>query len=90
MVTKEEIEEKLKSELKTTHLEVIDVSACGCGEKFQSVIVSPEFAGKSLLSQHRLVNSILKEELKIIHAFQMKTMTPEQWDQKQNEVSATS
>jgi len=27
----------------------------------------------------RLVNSILEEELKTIHAFSQKTLTPEQW-----------
>ena len=28
----------------------------------------------------RLVNKVLEEELKVIHAFQMKTLTPEQWE----------
>lgn len=90
MVTKEMIEEKLRKELETTHLEVLDVSACGCGAKFQAVIVSPKFEGKPLLQQHRLVNTVLEEELQSIHAFQMKTMTPQAWEKKQAEESQQS
>jgi hypothetical protein len=32
---------------------------------------------------YRLVNTILQEELKTIHAFSQKTLTPEQWRQQQ-------
>ena len=55
----------------------------GCGGKFDAVIVSKKFEGKALLARHRMVNEILKEELKEIHAFTQKTMTPEQWAAKQ-------
>lgn len=48
------------------------------------VVVSPKFEGKPLLQRHRLVNGALEEELKTIHAFSMKTLTPEQWE-KQNQ-----
>lgn len=44
------------------------------------MIVSEKFNGKALLQRHRLVNSCLEEELKAIHAFTMKTLTPEQWE----------
>ncbi len=30
----------------------------------------------------RLVNSVLEEELKEIHAFSQKTLTPEQWEKQ--------
>ncbi|GLH04674.1 Uncharacterized protein GBIM_10333 [Gryllus bimaculatus] len=62
--------------------EVEDLSD-GCGAKFNALIVSSKFEGKPLLQRHRLVNSILSEELKSIHAFSQKTMTPKEWD-KQN------
>ena len=42
-------------------------------------------AGKGLLARHRLVNAALEEELKAIHAFSQKTLTPEQWAAKQAE-----
>ncbi|XP_064613433.1 bolA-like protein 2 [Liolophura sinensis] len=81
-ISTEFIEQKLKKELDATHLDIEDVSG-GCGAKFQALIVSPKFEGKPLLQRHRMVNTALQEELKTIHAFQMKTLTPEQWE-KQN------
>ena len=57
---------------------MVDVSD-GCGAKFDCIIVSPEFDGKPLIERHRMVNSVLAEELKAIHAFTMKTLTPDQW-----------
>ncbi|KAK6192228.1 hypothetical protein SNE40_003734 [Patella caerulea] len=77
-----QIEEKLKSELKTTFLQLEDLSD-GCGSKFQAMIVSPLFEGKPLLQRHRLVNSTIAEEMKTVHAFQMKTLTPQQWEAQQ-------
>ncbi|KAG5676419.1 hypothetical protein PVAND_006257 [Polypedilum vanderplanki] len=65
-------------------VEVEDLSD-GCGGKFAAIIVSDQFAGKSLLARHRLVNTALAEELKEIHAFSQKTFTPEQWQEQQNQ-----
>lgn len=79
--TKEYIQEKLQKELEATHLDIEDISD-GCGAKFNAVIVSPKFEGKGLLERHRMVNSILCEELKVIHAFSQKTLTPAQWEEK--------
>lgn len=76
--TKEYIQDKLTTKLNASHVEVTDDSD-GCGSKFTVIIVSDEFEGKTLLQRHRLVNSILEEELKTIHAFSQKTFTPEQW-----------
>uniref|UniRef100_A0A6B2LU73 BolA-like protein n=1 Tax=Arcella intermedia TaxID=1963864 RepID=A0A6B2LU73_9EUKA len=43
-------------------------------------MVSSEFEGKSLLEQHRMVNTTLQEELQSgVHALALKTMTPERW-----------
>ncbi|XP_072033846.1 bolA-like protein 2 [Amphiura filiformis] len=81
-ITAETVEKKLRDELEATHVEVIDDSG-GCGAKFNTVIVSNKFTGKPLLQRQRMVHACLEEELKSIHAFSMKTMTPEQWEQKQ-------
>ena len=62
--------------------DVVDVSD-GCGAKFECVIVSPAFDGKPILERHRMVNEILSEEMKSIHAFSMRTLTPEQWNKIQ-------
>ncbi|XP_015592877.1 bolA-like protein 2 isoform X3 [Cephus cinctus] len=79
--TEEYIRNKLIKELEPLHLEVEDQSD-GCGAKFSVVIVSDKFTGKPLLQRHRLVNSVLEEELKEIHAFSQKTLTPEQWEKQ--------
>ena len=57
----------------------MDVSD-GCGAKFECIIVSALFDGKSMLERHRLVNQSLSEEMKSIHAFSMRTLTPNQWE----------
>jgi stress-induced morphogen len=55
----------------------------GCGQAFNAIIVSPQFASKQLLARHRLVNSVLKAEIAAIHAWTPKCYTPEQWEKKQ-------
>ncbi|KAK2579703.1 hypothetical protein KPH14_011050 [Odynerus spinipes] len=80
--TEDYIKNKLTTELNASHVEVTDESD-GCGAKFSVVIVSDQFQGKPLLQRHRLVNSVLEEELKTIHAFSQKTLTPEQWEKQQ-------
>lgn len=77
--TEDYIRDKITKELEAPHVEVKDDSD-GCGAKFSCIIVSNKFLGKPLLQRHRLVNSILEEELKSIHAFSQKTYTVEQWD----------
>ncbi|CAH4030617.1 bolA-like protein 2 [Pieris brassicae] len=76
--TEEYIKEKLTKELDAVHVEVIDDSD-GCGAKFSVLVVSDKFQGKPLLARHKLVNSVLQEELKTIHAFSQKALTVEQW-----------
>ncbi|XP_018008106.1 bolA-like protein 2 isoform X2 [Hyalella azteca] len=82
--TAEYIQSKLEKELNATIVNVVDESD-GCGGKFSVVVVSTVFQGKPLLQRHRLVNSVLEEELKKIHAFSMKTYTPEQWEAQQQQ-----
>ncbi|XP_071943940.1 bolA-like protein 2 [Antedon mediterranea] len=77
-ITAEILAKKLKIELEAEHVNVEDLSD-GCGGKFSAFIVSNKFKGKGLLQQHRMVNSCIKEEMESIHAFTMKTLTPEQF-----------
>ncbi|KAJ8794928.1 hypothetical protein J1605_018744 [Eschrichtius robustus] len=49
-----------------------------CVSSFRVFVVSAKFEGKPLLQRHRLVNTCLAEELLHIHAFEQKTLTPEQ------------
>ncbi|OWF42251.1 uncharacterized bolA-like protein C8C9.11 [Mizuhopecten yessoensis] len=78
-ITAEDLKTKLTTEIAATHADIQDMSD-GCGSKFDAVIVSPQFEGKQLLARHRLVNNTLADEMKVIHAFTMKTYTPEQWE----------
>lgn len=77
--TADYLKTKLVDALDAKHVEIEDLSNCGCGMKFDAVIVSPKFDGKALLQRQRLVNEILVEEMKYIHAFTMRTLTPDQW-----------
>lgn len=73
-LTAADIESKLRSSsrLQPTTVEVVDTSA-GCGSFFKIKIVSPVFSGKPLIQQHRLVNEVLREEIKNIHGFTLET-----------------
>lgn len=82
--TAEYLHSKLTKELDAKHVEVEDLSNCGCGMKFDAIIVSPKFDGKPILQRQRLVNQILAEEMKEIHAFTMRTLTPDQWKDSKN------
>lgn len=77
------LKDKLTKELEADYCEVKDLSD-GCGGKFDVVIVAKKFEGLGLLDRHRLVNNTLKEELQKIHAFTQKTLTPAQWEAKNN------
>jgi len=54
----------------------------GSESHFKVTIVSDEFNGKILLTRHRMVNNILADELHLIHALVMHTMTTEEWFEK--------
>ena len=72
MATADTIAQKLKDALSPQHIEVEDVSHHhaghagwreGGGTHFTVTIKAASFAGKSRVQQHRLVNSILADEL---------------------------
>lgn len=51
----------------------------GDGQHFEAVIVSADFAGKSMVQQHQLVYRALGDRMKQdIHALSLRTLTPEQ------------
>ena len=82
MSSVEALRDKLtKSTLEPVHVEIVDTSD-GCGSKFEAIIVTPKFIDVPLLERQRNVNEVIKEEMATIHAFTMKTWTPEQWEKK--------
>ncbi|XP_027718823.1 bolA-like protein 2 isoform X1 [Vombatus ursinus] len=84
----EYLREKLLRELEAEHVEVEDTTLSRCAASFRVLVVSSKFQGKPLLQRHRLVNSCLTEELQHIHAFEQKTLTPEQWDKERQKWGA--
>ncbi|KAK3208076.1 hypothetical protein GRF29_96g1355611 [Pseudopithomyces chartarum] len=80
-ITPEGIKQKLEEGLGATHVEIEDMSG-GCGQMFEAIIVSPQFAKKTTLARHRLVNGVLKQEIAAIHAWTPKCHTPEEWEKK--------
>ena len=44
------------------------------------MVVSEAFEGKALIQRHRIVNEILAEEIKLIHALSIQAKTPSQWE----------
>ncbi|KAJ9648814.1 hypothetical protein H2201_005076 [Coniosporium apollinis] len=81
-ITPETLKSTLVEKLGATHVQIEDMSG-GCGQMFEAVIVSPQFAKKTTLARHRLVNTTLKDEIAAIHAWTPKCHTPEEWEKKQ-------
>ncbi|KAM4537262.1 bolA-like protein 2 [Leuresthes tenuis] len=84
-ITADHIRDKLIKELAAVHVNVEDTSPNRCAASFKVLVVSSQFEGKPLLQRHRMVNTCLVEELKEIHAFEQKTLTPEQWEKQKSE-----
>ena len=80
------IEQKLLAEFSPIHLEVINEShqhnvPPGSESHFKVVIVSEKFEGERLIKRHRLINSLLAEELsEKIHALALHTYTQSEWN----------
>ena len=83
-----QIENRLSKSFKSDYIEVINESFMhqvnkGAESHFKVVIVSEIFVGKALVERHRLVQSVLSEEIKKIHALSLIIKTPQEW-QKEN------
>ncbi|CFX06067.1 conserved protein of unknown function [Candidatus Filomicrobium marinum] len=86
MSIESQMREKLLIALEPTRLDIINESELHAGHRsspgtgnshFRLLIVSPVFAGKSRVDRHRLVNTILADELAgSVHALAMKTYAP--------------
>ena len=75
---------QLKAKIETlapgTQAEVVDLT--GTMDHYQATIISPVFAGKMMIEQHRMILSLLKAEVDSgeVHALTMKTYSPEQFE----------
>lgn len=93
MDTIEIIDSTLKNKLNAMHVGIVDEShlhrghkAAGGAGHYQVLVVSPRFEDENLIDRVRMVYSALDEQIngqrKLIHALQIKTFTPAQWEQE--------
>ncbi|KAG5869992.1 hypothetical protein JTB14_008148 [Gonioctena quinquepunctata] len=81
------IKSKLESQLGAQHLEVINESYMhnvpkGSETHFKVLVVSEKFNNVPLLKRHRMVNEILKDEVRGgVHALSIVAKTPSQWQE---------
>jgi len=81
-----EIEARLRERLGAVHIEVEDESRLHAGHgasggHYRAVVVAERFAGLSRVAAQRLVYGALGEWMDgPIHAFAVRTFTPEQWE----------
>ena len=74
MVTPEDIKQWIGKGMPESSVKVT-----GDGQHFEAVIVSADFAGKSLIQRHQMVYGVLGDRMKSqIHALSMKTLTPDE------------
>ena len=79
MVDPDQVRQYIEQGLDCEHVEV-----AGDGQHFEAVIVSAAFRGKNKVQQHQLVYRALGERMREeIHALSMRTLTPEQWRERQ-------
>ena len=72
--------ENLLSPLNPKKLEVVDYGTEGEANSVSIKIVSDEFEGKGTLQQHRLVQNLLREEMKGIHSITISTISTSEYE----------
>jgi stress-induced morphogen len=81
MLKPDELEKRIRDALPDADVEIKDLT--GTGDHFEARVISPQFAGKTMIEQHQLVYAPLQALLKTgeLHALALKTFSPEQWSQ---------
>jgi len=79
MLDPENIRQRILGALPGAEVQVNDTT--GTGDHFEACVVSPAFAGKPMVQQHKLVYAAVQDWLQTgeLHALALKTYTPEQW-----------
>ena len=78
-ITPSQVKAKIEAGIPASIVQITDLT--GGGDHYQAVVVSSQFAGKSLIQQHQLVYGTVREAMDsgAIHALALKTYTPETW-----------
>ena len=75
MLSTEDVKSLIEASIPSASVVVADMT--GTSDHFDIQVTSEEFAGKSRIEQHKMVQSALGEHLTTtIHAVQIKTNTP--------------
>jgi acid stress-induced BolA-like protein IbaG/YrbA len=79
MVTPDQVTTLIQSQLPDAQVQVQDLT--GGGDHYQVTVISSAFAGQSLVKQHQMVYGAVRGAMasEAIHAFALKTYTPEAW-----------
>ena len=79
MISPSQVEDMIKFSLPDAQVQVQDLT--GGGDHYQAVVVSSEFAGKTLVQQHQMVYGAVRQAMssEAIHALALKTYTHEDW-----------
>ncbi len=69
----QQLKTRIESLAPGTHAEVIDLT--GTQDHYRAAVVSPVFAGKLTIEQHRMVYDLVRAEMDSgeVHALQLKT-----------------
>jgi len=82
MFEPQEIQHRLEREFEGAVVQVEDLT--GTRDHFRVTVVSETFRDTSLIEQHKMVYAPFEEEIGgPIHAFSIKTYTPEKWKKEQ-------
>ncbi|MDY7228859.1 BolA family protein [Hyalangium rubrum] len=79
MLDAERIAARILGALPGAEVQIQD--STGTGDHFEARVVSADFAGKTLVQQHKLVYASVQDWLDTgeLHALALKTYSPEQW-----------
>lgn len=85
----DEIKNRIASKIQDCKIEIIDESHLHAGHKnnvhgsahFKAVIISEHFENLNLIERHKKIYAILGKDMgTTIHAFSMKTFTPDEYN----------
>jgi acid stress-induced BolA-like protein IbaG/YrbA len=80
----EQIEKTIREALPDATVYVFDPQ--NDGQHFESIVISPSFAGMPLVKQHQAVMKPLKAAFETsVHALRLKTFTPETWEESKHQ-----
>ena len=81
-----EIQEKIEKLIPNSTVYVLDPRRDG--QHLQALVISPVFEGMTLIKQHQMVMTALKQDFSSsLHALGLKTFTPAKWQEVKSQYS---